>query len=157
MPQPGHALTLPPPDGLEADQELELTPNQFGYLTTVLEGAATQRHAAEAAGIHPCQPGRWRAASAPFRKAEARAWQATHRAAVVKALATVDRLLDADKEHGPSALAEAGRMARWVLEGAGIAPKGGGGAATTVRLELAPLAGPAPAPDVDIAWAELEP
>ena len=165
MPQHGKgALTLPDPTGTVPDARL--TKTQAAYLCAISEGAPTATAAAKAAGVRERQAQRWRASSDAFRQAEVAAWQVSLSARVPKALVSLDRLLDADLDHGAAGLAAVGRAVDRVLEGAGIIGKVG---QPTVQVNLTPLSSvsaaitteppasfaPAPLPVLDADWAPV--
>jgi hypothetical protein len=108
--------------GLADGSPNQWTAKQLKYLAAVVEsgGAATVEEATGLAGVGYSSVYRWRQDES-FREAELDARRDAILNAVPHALAAVRRLVQADTIYGVAGAAEAGRMARWLLEGTGIA------------------------------------
>tara|TARA_R100000008_G_scaffold50175_1_gene29961 strand:+ start:413 stop:946 length:534 start_codon:yes stop_codon:yes gene_type:complete len=142
-----------------------LTPAQAAYLNAImaLGAEATQAKACKVADIAKSTVRVWRCRSEAFRSIELETFRSAVYESIPEALSTVRRLLGADVDHGAAGLAEAGRMARWTLEGTGIIRQAGVPAAVVALAPIASPDGPAPAvsassdlPPLDAEWTVVE-
>lgn len=108
--------TIPPPVGTGT-----VTRKQGLFLAAIIQaaGAATQRDLCAVAEVNQSTVWRWRQ-DADFQQAERSAYRAALYDRVPQALKALDRLLEADVNHGPKGLAAAQRAVELVLEGSGI-------------------------------------
>ena len=111
-------------DGLPAEADSGLTPNQANYLNAVLEsgGQATQKDLLRSISINNSTLCRWRK-SADFRKAERYAYRNAISESLPAAVSALKRLLRADLDYGAKGLATTERAVFRLLEVSGIYDK----------------------------------